>query len=82
MAKLRLPDLRDVRVRDGAVRAWSGSRYSHRQGRRIPLRGFAGEAVLAGAGVRALAPLLDAASVTGVGRSEALGFGSLRVEAP
>lgn len=79
--RVRLPDLRGVRLREGTIERWVGSRYSHAQDRRMPLRGFSGEAIVEGEGVAALAPLLEAAAVTAVGRGTTLGFGSLRVEA-
>ncbi len=79
--RIALPDLGSVRTREGALTDWRGSRFSRRQRRRIPLRGFAGSAVVEGDALAALYPLLEAATVTSVGRSVALGFGSLRVEA-
>ena len=81
MGPLRLPDLRGVRCVEGGWAPWHGSRFSHAQERRMPLTGFAGDAVLEGDGVAAVAPLLLAGAAVGAGRLRALGFGSLAVSA-
>lgn len=81
MGPLRLPDLRGVRCVEGGWAPWRGSRFSHAQQRRMPLEGFAGDAVLAGDGVAAVGPLLRAGAALGAGRLRALGFGSLAVSA-
>lgn len=79
LGPLRLPDLRGVRCVEGGWAPWRGSRFSHAQQRRMPLAGFAGEAVLEGDGVAAVAPLLAVGAAVGAGRLRALGFGSLAV---
>lgn len=72
-----VPDLADVAVVAGRLRPWSSSRFSHRQARRIPLRGLQGSATLTGRHLDATLPLLRILTVTGVGKATALGLGTL-----
>lgn len=81
LGPLKLPDLRGVRCVEGGWVPWRGSRFSHAQERRMPLEGFAGDAVLEGEALAAVAPLLGVGAVVGAGRLRALGFGSLAVRA-
>ncbi len=54
------------------------SRYSKRQGRRMPLSGFTGKAIFEGAS-EPLYELLKAAEYINVGRNSSFGFGSVRL---
>ena len=74
------PDLRGVRRRSGAMQAWSGSRYSRRQGQRMPLEGISGEVELEGDALAEMAPLLAVLPLVSVGKMTALGFGWIEAE--
>jgi len=78
--RVSLPDLIGVERLEGEMRPWAESRFTHRQGKRVPMAGIEGSVVLRGAGVDALVPLLRALEVTGVGKNTAMGMGALRVE--
>lgn len=79
LPRAELPDLSTIDLLDGALRPWSSSRFSHRQHRRMPLRGLAGDVSLQGEQLHALVPLLRALAVTGVGKATSLGFGVVRM---
>lgn len=78
--RIALPDLSGVERVAGAVRPWEDSRFTHRQQQRVGMKGYEGAAVLRGAGVDALVPLLSALSLVGVGKGTSMGFGALRLE--
>lgn len=76
--RVRMPSLREVRVERQDLRAWRGSRFSQRQQKRIALDGMLGSIDVTG--IDALVALLRVLERTSVGKSTALGFGSLRVD--
>jgi hypothetical protein len=76
--RVEWPDLRELRVREGEMRPWRASRFSHRQGQRHPLQGIHGALVLDGA--REVVSLLRALAVVGVGRHTSHGLGEMTVE--
>ena len=79
--KVPLPDLRAIERVSGEMVPWSSSRWSQRQGQRVPLRGFMGAVVLRGDAVAELAPLLRTMALTNVGKATSMGFGEISVEA-
>lgn len=78
--RVALPDLSSVERVEGTMRSWEESRFTHRQGKRVPMSGIEGSVVLRGSGMDALVPLLRALEVTSVGKNTAMGMGALRVE--
>ena len=78
--RVSLPDLSGVECVEGTMRPWEESRFTHRQGKRLPMSGIEGSAVLRGTGMDALVPLLKALEVTNVGKGTVMGMGALRVE--
>ena len=80
LPRAELPDLSKIDLLGGALAPWFSSRFSHRQHKRLPLRGLAGDAILHGEHLRALVPLLRVLAVTGVGKATSLGFGVVRME--
>jgi hypothetical protein len=79
LPRAELPDLSRVDLLGGTLGAWSSSRFSHRQHKRLPLRGLVGDAILHGDHLHALVPLLRVLAVTGVGKATSLGFGVVRM---
>lgn len=80
---LAMPALEALEVVDSlgpSVARWRDERYSHRQDQMMPFNGLVGSAVVRGDCVAALAPLLRALTVTGVGKATTMGFGDLLVE--
>jgi len=75
--RVEMPRLEEVEVVEGRVASWRGSRFSRRQGRRFPLEGLRGSAVLRGAAMRDIGTLLRVLEVTGVGKATSMGFGAL-----
>lgn len=71
-----LPELTDVALVAGRMSPWSSSRFSHRQRRRMPLRGLHGDVTLDGSQLAATVLLLRVLAVTGVGKSTSLGLGA------
>lgn len=82
LPRAELPDLSKVDLLGGTLAPWSSSRFSHRQHKRLPLRGLAGDAILHGDHLRALVPLLRVLAVTGVGKATSLGFGVVHMVPP
>jgi hypothetical protein len=82
LPRAELPDLSKVDLLGGGLAQWSSSRFSHRQHKRMPLRGLAGDAILHGEHLHALVPLLRVLAVTGVGKATSLGFGVVRMVPP
>jgi hypothetical protein len=79
LPRAELPDLSKIDLLRGALARWSSSRFSHRQHRRMPLHGLAGDAILHGEHLHALVPLLRILAVTGVGKATSLGLGVVRM---
>lgn len=80
VARVEWPALQGLRCTDDQMTRWRDARVSRAQGRRQPLEGLVGSAVLEGEGVSDLLPLLRVLERVGVGRKTSFGFGELRVE--
>jgi hypothetical protein len=78
--RVAFPRMDDVEVVSGGLSPRKISRYSRRQGRRFPLDGLVGSAVVRGEAMPALGALLAALSETGVGKATTMGFGVLAAE--
>ncbi len=76
------PPLDDIEVLSGGLSRWTGARISHKQQRRIPLEGLAGDVVVRGRGLAEATPLLAAAGLFGIGKLTSMGFGVLDVSTP
>ena len=74
---LEMPALDDVELvssQGDSMRSWRDTRKG------VPLTGLIGSAVVAGEGVRRLAPLLRVLTITNVGKATTMGFGDLAIE--
>jgi CRISPR/Cas system endoribonuclease Cas6 (RAMP superfamily) len=67
-----------VRVVEDQTRFQRASRYSSRQGRRVPLEGVVGRIVYQGDALDELVPLLALGEALHVGKGTALGMGRYR----
>jgi hypothetical protein len=76
-----MPELHGLKVVEHRLEGWTGARTSRRQGRRMPLAGLMGWAVIEGPGAAELAELLELAGRVHVGDLAAFGFGRIEVQA-
>jgi hypothetical protein len=79
-ASVEIPDLRGIELIEGGFSEWSDSRYSARQGKRVPLGGWVGRMEVRGEAMATLSPLLSALGVLNVGKGTAMGFGDVRMD--